>query len=113
MGATTTNEPQPLPDEPSTPRPVVLRIGQSAESVLAVLEATGQAMAFVDSPRGLVGVVTAEDLRFARDWAGPEALVVDAMTLGIVQVGCRSNQLDATAAFTDALRTWTRSVSGT
>jgi len=53
---------------------------------LQVLGARGQGMAFVALPRGRSGVVTAEDLRFAREWGGPEATVAQAVNQAVIDL---------------------------
>ncbi len=70
------------------------------------LERDHQAMGFVWGGDGFVGVVTAEDLRFAIDWVGASATVDDAMTFSIIEIGRDADLATATEAFSDGLRRW-------
>lgn len=87
-------------------RPVVLEHHQDVTRALALLEHEQQAVGFVWGGDGFVGVVTAEDLRFAADWVGPGARVDDAMTFSIIEIGRDADLAVATEAFSDGLRRW-------
>lgn len=87
-------------------RPVVLDHRDDVEQALARLGRACQAMGFVWGGDGFVGVVTAEDLRFAIDWVGPAASVDDAMTFSVIEIGRDADLAAATEAFSDALRRW-------
>ena len=71
---------------PSIPDPVVLDHRLTVDAALQVLGSLEQAIAFVSGRRGRCGVVTAEDLRFAREWAGPGATVAQAVTQDLVDL---------------------------
>lgn len=86
--------------------PLVVRDRDDVDLALGMLEATGQAVAFVSHDRLLAGIVTVEDLRFAADWIGAAATVADAMTFGLVEVGRRSDVQAATDAYCEGLRRW-------
>lgn len=73
---------------------------------LDLLERRQQAVGFVWGGDGFVGVVTAEDLRFAADWEGPAASVDDAMTFSVVEISRDADLGGATEAFSDGLRRW-------
>ena len=73
---------------------------------LGHLERAHQAVGFVWGGDGFVGVVTAEDLRFATDWLGPKASVDDAMTFSVIEIGRDADLAAATEAFSDGLRRW-------
>ncbi len=67
------------------PDPITLDHRLNVDIALQILGSQGQAMAFVSIP-GRSGVVTADDLRFARDWAGPDATVAHAVTQAVIDV---------------------------
>jgi len=90
----------------SFPRPVVLDHRDFALNALDLLGQRAQAMAFVVADGALVGVVTVEDLRFVDDWAGHAAVVADAMTLVLVEVGLGATAAEASEAFGAGLRGW-------
>lgn len=71
---------------PQVPEPITLDHRLDVEVALQILSSQGQAMAFVAIPRGRSGVVTAEDLRFAREWAGPDATVGHAVTQTVIDL---------------------------
>jgi CBS domain-containing protein len=87
-------------------RPVVLEHHDEVARSLGLLEGAHQAMGFVWGGDGFVGVVTAEDLRFAIDWLGPTASVDDAMTFSVIEIGRDADLAAATEAFSDGLRRW-------
>ena len=87
-------------------RPVVLDHRDEVDRALRQLEREHQAMGFVWGGDGFVGVVTAEDLRFAIDWVGASASVDDAMTFSIIEIGRDADLATATEAFSDGLRRW-------
>ena len=71
---------------PEPPDPLTLDHRLDAAIALRVLATHGQAMAFVSTASGRTGVVSAEDLRFAADWAGPRATVAHAVTQALVDL---------------------------
>jgi predicted transcriptional regulator len=87
-------------------RPLVLEHHDEVARALRLLEREQQAVAFVWGGDGFVGVVTAEDLRFAIDWQGPTAAVDDAMTFSVIEIGRDADLAAATEAFSDGLRRW-------
>lgn len=91
---------------PPWDRPVVLDHRDDVTSALDLLERRRQAVGFVWGGDGFVGVVTAEDLRFAVDWEGPAATVDDAMTFSVVEISRDADLTGATEAFGDGLRRW-------
>lgn len=68
------------------PTPLTLDGRLAAGVALELLLAHGQAVAFVAADGGRTGVVDAEDLRFATDWAGPQATVAQAITQELVDL---------------------------
>lgn len=93
-------------DERPWDRPVVLDHRDDVVRALEALEHRHQAMGFVWGGEGFVGIVTVEDLRFAVDWVGPEALVDDAMTFAVIEISRDADLATATEAFGDGLRRW-------
>lgn len=93
-------------DERPWDRPVVLDHRDDVVRALDVLGRRCQAIGFVWGGDGFVGVVTVEDLRFAVDWVGPDALVDDAMTFSIIEISRDADLAHATEAFGDGLRRW-------
>ena len=93
-------------DERPWDRPVVLDHRDDVAGALDLLERRQQAVGFVWGGDGFVGVVTAEDLRFAVDWEGPAATVDDAMTFSVVEISRDADLAGATEAFGDGLRRW-------
>lgn len=93
-------------DDPQWDRPVVFDHREPVNDALDLLGRRHQAMGFVWGGDGFVGVVTAEDLRFAADWEGPAASVDDAMTFSIVEIGQDADLSTATEAYSDGLRRW-------
>ena len=63
-------------------------------------------MGFVATGESLGAVVTAHDLEFAREWAGPTATVADAVTCALVDVAAGSEPGEAAQAFADAQSRW-------
>jgi len=51
-----------------------------ASTALELMGSLGQGIAFVSAHGTATSIVTADDLEFARDWAGPGATVADAVT---------------------------------
>lgn len=94
-------------------RPVVLDHRDDVTRALDLLGRRHQAMGFVWGGDGFVGVVTAEDLRFAVDWVGPEASVDDAMTFSVIEISRDADLTAATEAFGDGLRRWVGTHGGT
>ncbi len=96
-----------VPAPPSTTcAPIVLAPGTGLASALRILSRANQAMAFVAPGSGPSGVVTAEDLHFALEWAGPTGSVADAMTLGLVEVARDADAQRTTEAFAGGLFAW-------
>ena len=93
-------------DERPWDRPVVLDHRDDVSRALDLLGRRHQAMGFVWGGYGFVGVVTAEDLRFAVDWVGAGASVDDAMTFSVIEISRDADLAAATEAFGDGLRRW-------
>lgn len=71
---------------PEPPEPLTLDHRLDAASALRLLALHRQAIAFVSTAKGGTSVVSAEDLRFAVDWAGSVATVADAVTQEVVDL---------------------------
>lgn len=95
----------PRPARP-THAPLVVGVEEGIAAALDRLVLAGQGVACVAHGPRLVGIVTAEDLGFAAEWAKPAGSVADAMTLGLVEVGRGSDLQAATDAYCEGLRRW-------
>lgn len=76
------------------PEPITLDHRLNVEVALQILVSQGQAMAYVAIPRGRSGVVTVEDLRFAHEWAGPDATVGLAVTQAVIDLDPQQPEAD-------------------
>jgi hypothetical protein len=71
---------------PGLADPLVLDHLLEVRAALEILGSLGQGIAFVSVDGRATGVVTADDLDFAGDWAGPRATVADAVTQRLVDL---------------------------
>lgn len=71
---------------PEASEPITLDYRLDVAGALQILASQRQGIAFVSIPRGRSGVVTAKDLRFAREWAGPYATVGQAVTQAVIDL---------------------------
>lgn len=71
---------------PEPPAPLTLDHHLGATEALQALAAHGQGLALVATTGGVTSVVSAEDLRFAADWAGRRATVAHAVTQALVDL---------------------------
>lgn len=73
-------------ETPGAPDPLVIDHRLDAGAALELMGSLCQGIAFVAADGTATGVVTADDLDFAHDWAGPGATVSDAVTLALVDL---------------------------
>ncbi len=89
--------------------PIVILDGANVAAAVARLCEAGQSVAFVERSGRYVGVVTLEDLRFTQEWAGPDAPVIQALTVVVVEVSRDANVATVADAYCNGLRDWVAS----